>query len=140
MSTRVQKLKRSSEAQRHSDAYKSSEAIWLKSLGSATGLEYSRFVMGTSINPSNLLRRGVLESTAQTHCACCSAEIESEDHLFTRCEVAVWLEIHSWLGINTTVPGNTSLSFQAFVAPFKSKKRLDGLNLIWKTMMWIVAC
>ncbi|MCI03348.1 hypothetical protein A2U01_0024385, partial [Trifolium medium] len=33
---------------------------------------------------ANLLRRGVLESSAQVQCAWCSAEVESEAHLFTR--------------------------------------------------------
>ncbi|PNX55450.1 hypothetical protein L195_g043138, partial [Trifolium pratense] len=40
------------------------------------------------------------------------------------------------LGITTAVPGNISFSFQSFAAPFKSKKRLEGLNLIWQSVMW----
>jgi hypothetical protein len=87
---------------------------------------------------SNLSRRGVLEPSAQVNCAWCSAEVESETHLFARCMVAVevWGEIYSWLGISTAVPGNISLSFQSFAVPFKSNKRLEGLNLIWQLVMW----
>ncbi|PNX63158.1 pantothenate synthetase, partial [Trifolium pratense] len=87
---------------------------------------------------SNLLRRGVLESATQARCVWCSAEAESEAHLFTMCDVAVdvWLKIHSWLRISTAVPGNISLSFQSFAAQFKSKKRVEGLNLLWQSVMW----
>jgi hypothetical protein len=51
--------------------------------------------------------------------------------------VEVWLGTHSWLGIITAVPWNISHSFESFVVPFKSKKkRREGLNLIWQTVMW----
>jgi hypothetical protein len=86
----------------------------------------------------NLARRGVFTSPIQAQCGWCSSEVESDTHLFTKCDVAVevWLGTHSWLGIITAVPWNISHSFESFVVPFKSKKRREGLNLIWQTVMW----
>jgi hypothetical protein len=50
--------------------------------------------------------------------------------------VEVWVAIYAWIGLSTVVPGNVSISFEAFGFPFKCKKRRKGLNLIWQTVAW----
>jgi hypothetical protein len=86
----------------------------------------------------NLFRRGLLQSPAQSLCAWCNSDVETEVHLFMTCSVAVavWSAIHSWLGLFTAVPGNVSLSFQAFGFPLKTKKCAKGFMLIWQTVAW----
>jgi hypothetical protein len=86
----------------------------------------------------NLSQRGVIRNTPHSQCVWCHSELESEVHLFTKCEVAVevWRAIHSWLGLTTAVPGNLALSFESFGFPFKCKKRKKGMNLIWQTVTW----
>jgi hypothetical protein len=61
----------------------------------------------------NLVRRGVIRNAPQSLCVWFHSELESEVHLFTKCDVAVnvWSAIHSWLGLITAVPGNLTLSF-----------------------------
>jgi hypothetical protein len=86
----------------------------------------------------NLSRRGLLLPPEQALCAWCSSEVETEAHLFMTClvAVAVWTAIHAWLGLSTAVPGNVSLSFQAFGFPLKTKKCAKGFMLIWQTVAW----
>jgi hypothetical protein len=86
----------------------------------------------------NLARRWVLLSPAQRLCVWCGSEVETEVHLFMTCPVAVevWTAMYSWFGLHTAVPGNVSLSFQAFGFPFKCKKSAKGMVLIWQTVTW----
>jgi hypothetical protein len=84
----------------------------------------------------NLFRRGLLQSRAQSLCAWCNSDVETEVHLFMTCSVAVWSAIHSWLGLFTAVPGNVSLSFQAFGFPLNTKKSAKGFMLIWQSVSW----
>jgi hypothetical protein len=86
----------------------------------------------------NLSRRGVFGSPSQAFCARCQLGVETEAHLFMTCSVAVevWIAIYAWIGLSTVVPGNVSLSFEAFGFPFKCKRRRKGLNLIWQTVTW----
>jgi hypothetical protein len=86
----------------------------------------------------NLFRRGLILPPAQALCVWCSSEVETENHLFMTCPVAVtvWTAVHAWLGLITAVPGNVSLSFQAFGFPLKTKKSAKGFMLIWQTVVW----
>jgi hypothetical protein len=84
---------------------------------------------------ANLSRRRVLCPPSQSVCVWCHSEAESENHLFATCRVAVevWVAIYAWLGLTTVVPGCVSLSFETFGFPFRGKKRIKGLTMIWQT-------
>jgi hypothetical protein len=87
---------------------------------------------------ANLLRRGVIRSPSHAQCVWCGIDLESEDHLFSKCCIAVevWAAVHSWLGVCTAAPGNTRQSFESFGFPFKCKKTAKGINLIWQAVIW----
>ncbi|MCI16332.1 F-box family protein [Trifolium medium] len=87
---------------------------------------------------SNLMRRCILPSVPGVNCCWCSSFQETEKHLFATCRVAaaVWAEVYNWMGLTTVLLGNLFTSFDTFGFPFKCKKHLKGLNMIWQVVTW----
>jgi len=88
----------------------------------------------------NLRRRNALPPDASLGCVLCDTEVESINHLFLHCPIAmrVWLELLRWVGNMFTMPHNLFSHWACWNEGSPSKKIVKGLRLIWHSTIWCI--
>jgi hypothetical protein len=81
----------------------------------------------------NLIRRRIVLDNDQNRCIFCGDHAETAQHLFLYCNA-----ILNWLGLNLSLP-HSIMSILIFMAQTHgSKKKRQGLVLIWKAVIWTI--
>jgi hypothetical protein len=81
----------------------------------------------------NLIRRRIVQDNDQNRCIFCGDHAETAQHLFLYCNA-----ILNWLGLNLSLP-HSIMSILIFMAQTHgSKKKRQGLVLIWKAVIWTI--
>jgi hypothetical protein len=70
----------------------------------------------------------------------CGVGSETTTHLLLHCDLvaAVWYKVSKWVGFYFVNPPDLFISLASFVAFASSKKRKQGLLLIWHAAIWVI--
>jgi hypothetical protein len=92
---------------------------------------------GKILTRKNLVYRCVLEATGDLSCVLCGEEMESNQHMFLYCEIAmlVWMEIFHWLDVPFCLPHNLS-SIYLCLMESGSKKIKHGMIMVCVAVVW----
>jgi hypothetical protein len=89
---------------------------------------------------SNLAKRGVLQHGDRGNCVWCLDCIETSQHLFLHCKVAmwVWYEVFRWLGVVIVMPPSIFHLFDCLSVAAKNTKVRRGFRLVWHMVIWSI--
>jgi hypothetical protein len=86
---------------------------------------------------NNLATRRIIDISGDLSCALCGEAMESEQHLFIYCEIAMllWMEILGWLEVPFILPHNLFSLFHGVMRASSAKMR-KGLVMICNAVCW----
>jgi hypothetical protein len=88
----------------------------------------------------NLIRRRIVLDNDQNRCIFCGDHAETAQHLFLYCNAILQVSenILNWLGLNLSLPHSIRLLLIFMAQTHGSKKKRQGLVLIWKAVIWTI--
>ncbi|GKV26407.1 hypothetical protein SLEP1_g35721 [Rubroshorea leprosula] len=119
---------------------KTFKRIWNPSLPSKISAFSWQLLLDRIPTKANLLRRGVIKDATEAKCALCNEEEEDSTYLFLNCKIArwVWMACSKWWGTNITVNRDCWNTFQLIGKGTKGSNIREGMDCMWKTVVWSV--
>ncbi|GKV36397.1 hypothetical protein SLEP1_g44538 [Rubroshorea leprosula] len=118
---------------------KTYQRIWNPSLPSKILAFNWQLLLDRIPTKVNLLRRGVIKDMTKAKCALCNEEEEKDStHLFLNCKIVrwVWMACSKWWGTNIMMNRDCWNTFQLIGKGIKGSNIREGMDCIWKTIVW----